>query len=171
MEKRGDVGWKDAQLSSPQSAGSNNVAGKVGSLSATTKDGTVFCRRFPDTISTDSLGVRVFASNARVELTCWTSAAMEGPAGRVNQNGLWVKTKLGCYVNDADINPRTKQNFQLRLEQCPVQTHYVGTLQAQYKRQDCYSCPSLDCPSQNLGMGPIVDLDCSTEGAAVGGSK
>ncbi|KAE9982629.1 hypothetical protein EG328_010760 [Venturia inaequalis] len=165
------------QLSPPQPAQwtqsltSNSQAGKVTSISVTTKQDTVFCRRFPDTITSDNLGLRVFAGNANVELTCWTNAAIDGPAGRVNQNGLWVKTNLGCYINDADVNARIKHNFQQRLEQCPVQAHFVGTLQSQYKREDCYSCPSLNCSSQNLGVGPLVDLDCSTEGDAVGGSK
>lgn len=117
------------------------------------------------------MGVRVFAGNANVDLTCWTNAAMEGPRGRVNQNGLWLKTNLGCFINDADISARSKHNFQQRLEQCPFQAHYVGTLQSQYKREDCYSCASLDCSSQNLGIGPFIDLDCSSEGDAVGGSK
>ncbi|TLD32376.1 hypothetical protein E2P81_ATG05352 [Venturia nashicola] len=106
------------------------------SLSVTTRQDTLFCRRFPDTISSDNLGLRVFAGNANVELTCWKKAAMDVPAGRVKQNGLWIKTSLGCYVNDADINPRVKHNFQQRLEQCPVQAHFVGTLQSQYKRED-----------------------------------
>ncbi|TID20723.1 hypothetical protein E6O75_ATG05487 [Venturia nashicola] len=126
------------------------------SLSVTTRQDTVFCRRFPDTISSDNLGLRVFAGNANVELTCWTKAAIDGPAGRVNQNGLWIKTSLGCYVK------------WCRYQSSP---HFVGTLQSQYKREDCYSCPSLDCPSQNLGIGPLLDLDCSTEGTVVGGNN
>jgi hypothetical protein len=149
----------------------NNQAEKANALSATTKQDTVFCRKWPDTVSSDGMGVRVFTANTNVELTCWTMASMEGPQGRVNQDGLWIKTNLDCYVNNADINGRTRQNFQQRLNQCPPQAHWVGTLQSQYKREDCYSCPSLDCSSQNMGIGPYIDLECSSEGETVQGSK
>lgn len=160
---------KAAEINQP--SGGNNPAGKVVILSTTTKQDPVFCRRWPDTISSDGMGVRVFTGNTNVDITCWTSASIEGPQGRVNQNSLWIKTNLGCYINDADVNPRTRQNFQKKLSQCPAQAHWVGTLQSQYKREDCYSCPSLDCSSQNLGAGPFIDLDCSSDGDTVNGSK
>jgi len=143
---------------------------KAASLSATTNNQPIFCRRWPDTVASDGLGVRVFTGNTKIDLTCWTMASMEGSYGRVNQDGMWLKTSLGCYVNQAEISPRTKQNFQQQLNQCPTTSHWVGTLQTQYKREDCYLCPSLDCPSQNLGMGPFVDLECFSEGDVVNGN-
>jgi len=154
------------------SAGGNldSQGAKASSLSATTNSEPIFCRRWPDTISSDGLGVRVFTGNTNIDVTCWTMASMEGSYGRVNQDSLWLKTSLGCYVNEADTSVRTRKNYQQQLNQCPTTSHWVGTLQSQYKREDCYICPSLDCPSQNLGIGPFIDLECHSEGDPINGN-
>jgi hypothetical protein len=128
-----------------------------------------FCRNWPDKVSTDSSGVKILGASTAIELTCWTMPSLEGEFGKVEGETVWLKTKIGCFINMKNLK---FQDYQSQLAQCPSpRKHWVGTLQAQYKREDCYACPSQDCASQNLGEGPFMDIDCYTEGETVSGNR
>jgi hypothetical protein len=136
---------------------------KKASLSATTAQGTTYCSKWPDNVSSEASGLRILGPNSNIEITCWAAATMPGT------DPVWLKTNSGCFVNQKSL--QGKADFQGQLNQCENRAHWVGTLLEQYKRQDCYDCTSLDCASRNMGQGPYMDLDCSTEGIAVAGNR
>jgi len=142
--------------------------GRVPSISATIRQDKVYCRKYPDVISPDMSKIRTLDSGTDVEITCWTFSELPDSTGRVGGDGMWLKTNLDCYINE--INIEEQQNFGATLRRCAPTSHWVGTLQQQYQRKDCYSCPSLNCASKNLGSPPYVDLACSTQGDLVNGN-
>ncbi|KAF2434164.1 hypothetical protein EJ08DRAFT_730868 [Tothia fuscella] len=142
---------------------------KKSSLSLTTAQGASYCRKYPDNISTDSSGLRILGQNSHVSVTCWTPSTISGT------DPIWLKAESGCYINQKSFSG--KVDVQGQLSQCGGGVggsagirHWVGTLQEQYKRSDCYDCTSLDCESRNMGLGPYVDVDCSIEGIQVAGN-
>jgi len=94
---------------------------------------------------------------------------MDGDNGKVENDAVWLRTSIGCFVNEKSLQGR--EDFQAQLAPCAdTGSHWVGTLQTQYKREDCYACTSQDCPSQNLGSGPYLDIDCYADGDVVAGN-
>jgi hypothetical protein len=164
---------KSAQWGQPvqsaQPAQSALPTAKKLSLSATTVDNT-FCRKWPDNISSDGAEATVLGASTSIQVTCWTMPSLDGDYGKVQGETVWLKTAAGCFVNMKNL--KEFQDYQTELAQCPsTQKHWVGTLQPQYKREDCYSCPNQDCSSQNLGEGPFLDIDCYTEGETISGNR
>lgn len=94
---------------------------------------------------------------------------MAGPSGKVQGSSVWLRTDKGCYIPEMNIQADT--NFEKRLGTCEPVHHLVGTMQTQYKRQDCYECTNTNCTSKNIGAGYRIDLGCSTIGEATGGNS
>lgn len=69
------------------------------------------------------------------------------------------------------MNIQADINFEKKLGTCEPVHHFVGTMQAQYKRQDCYNCTNTNCASKNIGAGYLIDLGCTTTGEATGGNS
>jgi len=130
----------------------------------------VYCRNYPDTISPGRPNLPVYNVSTTLSATCWSEPSLPGNSGRVDGEATWLQTDSGCYVNSAEVQQR--QNFKDILNQCNgMPKHWVGISKSEYTRLDCYDCASLDCPSQNVGEPPYVDLDCFQDGEDVRGNK
>jgi hypothetical protein len=139
--------------------------GRRASMSVMTSGNAVYCRRYPDSISANQARLPMYSTPTRLDVQCWTQPSLQGNSGRMNGEPIWLQTLDGCFINKREV--RERDDFQAILNQCPPTNHWVGMLQSQYSRADCYDCPSLDCPSQNVGEPPYVDLACHLEGEAV----
>ncbi|KAF2398133.1 hypothetical protein EJ06DRAFT_124434 [Trichodelitschia bisporula] len=131
----------------------------------------VMCRRFPDIIGDGSGHMKVYKEPTALQIDCWTTASIDGANGRIQNDGIWVKIKddqSSCFINELEIQDK---DYQSKVKYCAPPRHWVGVIQEQYNRQDCYTCPSLDCQSSNLGAGRYVDVDCFTNGEAAGGNR
>ena len=129
----------------------------------------VYCRKFPDTISTETVALTVLPGNGRVGVNCWTTASMSGDAGKVENDAVWLRTDAGCYINEAETIG--SQDYQAKLNFCVAPLHWVGNVQQQYNKLDCYQCPTLKCPSRSLGEGVVVDVQCLVDGEEARGNK
>jgi len=138
---------------------------KRASASVTTKGNEVYCRKFPDTLVTDPQSLQVFQSATTLKIKCWSKPSIEGNSGRINGENVWLQSTDGCFINKSEV--RERDRYEEILNQCPDTQHWVGTLQTQYTRTDCYDCPSLDCPSKDVGVAPYVDLSCYVKGENV----
>jgi hypothetical protein len=132
-----------------------------------TTNGEVVCRKYPDTITHDVSKLPIYRDPTRLEISCWTASSM-GSAGS-NVGGTWLKTNQGCYVNADEMQER--KDYQTMLNHCATPNHWVGIMLPQYAREDCYDCPSLDCPSRDLGQPPYVDIGCKTDGEEIRGTR
>jgi hypothetical protein len=138
--------------------------GKLAVTSVSTKQNQVYCRKYPDTISPDISKIQVIAaSGTRLDATCWAISELDSVPG------VWLKTVAGCFVHETNV--QEQRNFRSTLNECAPAPHWVGTLQSQYQRKDCYKCTSLSCQSQNLGNLPYADLQCSIRGETVQGDR
>jgi len=144
-------------------------SGKMNTMTVTTVNGGVYCWKYPDTMMSDHSKLPVYNSFSRIDIQCWTSTDMNGVSGNIAGDSTWFKTATGCYLNELDIEE--KQNLRNRLNYCQPPQHWVGTLQSQYQRVDCYDCTSLNCQSKNIGVPPYVDLACYIEGETVLGNS
>lgn len=159
--------WSDPTSVAPEPAA---PGGKLASFTTTTQQNVAYCRKWPDTISSDTSRLRALPPLTSLDVTCWTTPSMPGEQGQVKGSSTWLKTDFDCYINEADL--QTQMVYPTILNQCKeTKTHWVGILQEQYKREDCYQCPNQDCPSQNLGSGPFADVECFVEGSAVSGNR
>jgi hypothetical protein len=120
-------------------------------------------------IVSDPYNVPKYSSGTKTEVTCFTKSEMKGVSSNIRGNPIWLKTNEGCFVNEIEI--QGKQDFQAILNYCAPPKHWVGTMNSQYSRVDCYDCTSLDCPSRNVGVPPYVDLACAIRGEAVQGNR
>jgi hypothetical protein len=163
-------------------------SGKQAAVTVSIKGINMRCRRYPDNFITDGNNLAHFSSPSRVDATCWSPSspgtvgfqAMQNPvvaaaqlASAIAGRDLgYLRTRTGCYISVAEVNEQYI-SYPRVLNQCKISSrskHWVGTLQPQYARKDCYACPSLGCASQDLGNVPFVDLDCWTIGDTVRGS-
>jgi hypothetical protein len=90
-------------------------------------------------------------------------------SGLESVSGVWLKTISWYFVHETNI--QEQQNFRSTLNECAPAPHWIGTLQTQCQRKDCYMCTSLNYQSQNLGYLPYADLQCSMRGEAVQGNR
>jgi hypothetical protein len=160
-------------------------SGKQAAATVSIKGINMRCRRYPDNFIADGNNLAHFSSPSRVDVTCWSPSspgtvgfqAMQNPfvasahlASAIAGRDLgYLRTRTGCYISVAEVNEQYI-SYPRVLNQCKIASrskHWVGTLQPQYARKDCYACPSLGCPSQDLGSVPFVDLDCWTIGDVV----
>lgn len=134
-----------------------------------TADEVVRCREYPDSISPVSAPIVMLPKETSVRVTCWTSASIAGASGKVQGSSVWLRTEGGCYIPEMKVQADT--NFEKTLSTCEPVHHFVGTMQDQYKRQDCYDCTNTNCASKNMGAGNLIDLGCVTAGEATGGNS
>jgi hypothetical protein len=143
------------------------AAGKV--LTVTTTTDVVMCRKFPDTLSAETIPLTVFPRAQQVNVNCWTTASMSGPEGKVQNDAIWLRTAQGCYINEMNVQDTT--DFQAKLAFCVSPPHWVATTVDKGAQQLCYQCPSLKCPNQSLGKGELVDVQCIVDGEDARGNK
>ncbi|KAE9993173.1 hypothetical protein EG327_006172 [Venturia inaequalis] len=134
-----------------------------------TTEEVVKCREYPDNISPDSAQTVTLAKETSVRVTCWTSASIAGASGKVQGSSVWLRSEAGCFIPEMSIQADT--NFEKKLGTCEPVHHFVGTMQRQYKRQDCYECTNTNCASKNNGSGYLIDLGCVTTGEPTGGNS
>jgi hypothetical protein len=139
------------------------------SLDVTTTAETVICRRFPDTLSAETVPLTVYPVQTQVNVNCWTTASMPGLAGKVQGDSIWLRTTGGCYINEQNVMDAV--DFTVSLDYCVSPPHWVGTAAVHTTQQDCYQCPSLKCPSHSLGTGEYVDVQCVVDGEDARGNK
>jgi hypothetical protein len=166
----GDLG----ELTLPSTSGavpatSLKTSGQQPNIEVLTTAEEVSCREYPDIISLDPSKVTIYPVVSHLEVKCWTQASVTGPKGKVQGSSIWLRAVGGCYISEMNVQNAT--DFQVVLANCPSVQHWVGTLQTQYKRQDCYDCTSLNCASKNLGATPQVELSCSTVGEMASGNR
>jgi hypothetical protein len=129
-----------------------------------TTDASIVCHRYPDTVNQDTSKLPHYTFATRLEVVCYTSSSMPYDNQRP-EAATWLKTNEGCYINAREVSER--RDYTTTLNYCVTPYHFVGILQPQYGREDCYDCPSLDCPSRDVGTPPYVDVACSIEGDLV----
>jgi len=163
-------------------------SGRQTAVTVNIKGINIRCRKHPDNFITDGNNLAHFSAPSRVDVTCWTPSSPGTTGYQAMQNpffssGQWsaaiqgrdlgfLRTRTGCYISVAEVNEQYN-NYQRSMNQCRIASknkHWIGTMQPQYARKDCYACPSLGCPSQDLGSVPFVDLECWTMGDTVRGS-
>jgi hypothetical protein len=146
------------------------------------------CRRYPDNFIADANKLAHFSAPAKLDVVCWTPASPNTVGPRAPPNPYlignpiaalfigpdrgYLRTKTGCYIAVAEVVEK-RTDYSRVLNKCtmaPGAAHWVGTLQPQYGRKDCYSCPKLSCKSNELGSVPFVDLGCTTVGEDVRGN-
>jgi hypothetical protein len=149
--------------------GKSQEKGQGKTMRATTVNDPIACRKFPDTISSSTLPPTIFSRSTRIEVTCWTTASLAGAAGKVQNDAIWLQTSTGCFVNEQNLLDST--DFQEKLPYCVPPTHWVGTAEKKDTKQLCYQCPSLKCPSEDLGSGSYVDVQCYVDGEDARGNK
>jgi hypothetical protein len=145
------------------------AAANVPYLIVLTTADLVYCRKYPDNIIPDPSKLHVYTTPTRVVVNCWTNPSIRGWSGSVQGDAVWLRTSNGCYI--PEMNVQNSTDFQAMLKFCQPPEHWVGTLQTQYKRQDCYECTNTNCNSLNLGNGSQVDIDCYTFGEVTGGNR
>lgn len=138
-------------------------------ITVTTSENAVQCRQYPDVVSTDKSKSTVLAKGTELRVTCWTSASIAGASGKVQGSSLWLRAQAGCYISE--MNVQDSSDFEKKLPACEPVYHFVGTMQPQYKRQDCYNCTNTSCASKNIGSGNLIDLGCATTGVATAGNS
>jgi hypothetical protein len=160
-------------------------SGRQAAVTVSVKGINIRCRRYPDNFIADGNNLAHFSSPSRLDATCWSPSspgtvgfqAMQNPVVAAAQLASamagrdlgYLRTRTGCYISVAEVNEQYVQ-YPRVLNQCKTASrskHWVGTLQPQYARKDCYACPSLGCPSEDLGGVSFVDLDCWTIGDMV----
>jgi hypothetical protein len=160
-------------------------SGRQAAVTVNVKGINIRCRKYPDNFIADGNNLAHFSSPSRLDVTCWTPSspgtvgfqAMQNPVVAAAQLASamagrdlgYLRTRTGCYISVAEVNEQYVSYSRI-LNQCRIASrskHWVGTLQPQYARKDCYACPSLGCPSEDLGGVPFVDLDCWTIGDMV----
>jgi hypothetical protein len=96
--------------------------------------------------------------------------SLPGELGIISGSNVWLfATEKKCWVHETYLATYIP-NIAQKLQYCAPPIHQVGSLYSQYSRQDCYSQPSLDSPSQNLGGGRQVTVACKAFGAVVNGN-
>jgi hypothetical protein len=111
----------------------------------------------------------IYSRRAKIVAKCWTTASLPGIYGKVQNDAIWLQTTTGCYINEQDVTEST--DFQVALSYCLAPSHWVGTTEKKENKQLCYQCPSLKCPSQDLGTGQYVDVQCIVDGEDARGNK
>jgi hypothetical protein len=129
----------------------------------------VICRKFPDILSAETVPLTVYPTQTKINVNCWTTASMSGVSGKVQGDSIWLKTAGGCYINQQNVMDSI--DFTVKLDYCVSPRHWVATTANVTAPQECYQCPSLKCPSQNLGTGKIVDVHCVVDGEDARGNK
>lgn len=145
----------------------NQMVESLNVVTANQKD--ILCRRYPDYVISETRNAMQFTQPTNLQVKCWTSPSIAGSYGLQPHSSVWLFTTTGCYVNEGNIANQT--DFQKRLSYCVPPQHWVGTLQPQYGRSDCYQYPSLNSPSMNIGDSRTVDVSCSQQGDDVQGNK
>jgi hypothetical protein len=165
---------KEYTPSSPVSSGRGGEGGRrrMGPATVLTTRDAVSCRRYPDAVQASPAVLPVYPLATALQVTCAAAPSLPGNSGRVDGDDLWLKTRDGCFVNRAEVRLRRDgdegMDAQLAVPRCEEKPrHWVGMLQSQYSRADCYDCPSLDCPSKNVGEPPFVDMQCYEIGEMV----
>jgi hypothetical protein len=133
-----------------------------------TTDEIVNCRPYPDTITPDPTKLTMYSKPSHLSVTCWTRATVNGTSGKVEGSSLWLHTVGGCYISE--MNVQNAIDFETKIPACPPVQHFVGTMQTQYKRQDCYECTNTNCASRNIGSVPQVELSCTKVGEVTAGN-
>ncbi|KAF2675437.1 hypothetical protein BT63DRAFT_450423 [Microthyrium microscopicum] len=148
------------------------------------------CRDFPDNFIQNPEKLAHFSKPSRFDAVCWSPSspntvgpgapshpyvvANGGPAkSSSGPDRGFLKTKTGCFIGVTETADYTKKDYQTLLPGCKVvrgAAHWVGTLQEQYSRKDCYASPSLDAKSKDLAGQRVVDLSCFTVGQDVRGN-
>ncbi|KAF2430332.1 hypothetical protein EJ08DRAFT_660808 [Tothia fuscella] len=138
-------------------------------ITVTTTAETIICRKFPDIISAETVHLTVFAPKSKVSIDCWTSASLPGVFGKVQGDSIWLRTLAGCYINQQSVIDNI--DFLAQLNFCVSPPHWIGTAEVKTAPQDCHQCPSLKCPSQNLGSGEHIDVKCIVDGEDARGNN
>ncbi|KAF2431410.1 hypothetical protein EJ08DRAFT_696497 [Tothia fuscella] len=134
------------------------------SVSITTAQDLVNCRKYPDIFTPDMSKIKnITSAGTALEVKCWTKTEMGG-------DGIWLQTKDGCYINQANVRNMGQYYYPSEIKQCAPVNHWVGKLKDWYQRKDCYACTSLNCQSINLGNPPYTDLACSVQGDMAAGN-
>jgi hypothetical protein len=158
------------------------------SITVSVSGTNIRCRRYPDNFIADANKLAHFSAPAKLDVVCWTPASPNTVGPRAPPNPYlignpiaalfigpdrgYLRTKTGCYIAVAEVVEK-RTDYSRILNKCtlaPGATHWVGTLQPQYSRKDCYSCAKLSCKSEELGSVPFVDLGCITVGEDVRGN-
>jgi hypothetical protein len=165
---------KKSAPSSGASSSSSSAGRRMGPATVLTSRDAVRCRRYPDAVQAEPAVLPVYPLSTPLSIACWTPASLPGGSGRVDGDGVWLRTREGCFVGRAEVRQqhsngeKDERDVREVVPRCAVQTpHWVGMLQGQYARADCYDCASLDCPSRNVGSPPFVDLECYAMGENV----
>jgi hypothetical protein len=164
---------KEAAAPSRPASQSERGGRRMGPATVLTTRDAVRCRRYPDTVQASSAAVLpLYTLSTPLTITCAAKPSLPGNSGRVDGDDFWLRTREGCYVNRAEVRLQHHsddgEGIQLAMPRCAeTPRHWVGMLQGQYSRADCYDCPSLDCPSRNVGAPPFVDLQCYEMGENV----
>jgi hypothetical protein len=138
-------------------------------LKVTIVDDPIPCRKFPDTISSAISPLTIISQSARLIVNCWTTASLSGAAGKIQNDAIWLQTETGCFVNEQDVMDSV--DYQAKLPYCVPPTHWVGVAEKKQAKKLCYQCPSLKCPSEDLGPGTYVDVQCLVDGEDARGNK
>jgi hypothetical protein len=160
---------KEYTPSSPVSSGRGGEGGRrrMGPATVLTTRDAVSCRRYPDAVQASPAVLPVYPLATALQVTCAAAPSLPGNSGRVDGDDLWLKTRDGCFVNRAEVRLRRDEgegmDAQLAVPRCEEKPrHWVGMLQSQYSRADCYDCPSLDCPSKNVGEWILTETATGT---------
>jgi hypothetical protein len=163
-------------------------AGVQNSITVSISGTNIRCRKYPDNFVADANKLAHFSAPAKLDVVCWMPASPNTVGPRAPPNPYlignpiahlfvgpdrgYLRTKTGCYIAVAEVGEK-RTDYSRVLNKCtmaPGAAHWVGTLQTQYSRKDCYSCPKLSCASTELGSVPFVDLGCTTVGEEVQGN-
>jgi hypothetical protein len=161
-----------AVLSGSERRGGEGGRRRMGPSTVLTTRDAVRCRKYPDTVQASPSMQPLYPLATALQVVCAATPSLPGNSGRVDGDDFWLRTREGCYVNRAEVRVRhdSERDFdtQLAVPRCEEKPRrWVGMLQSQYSRADCYDCPSLDCPSKNVGEPPFVDLQCYEMGENV----
>jgi hypothetical protein len=97
-------------------------------------------------------------------------SSLLGQLGEVENDPVWLlNAPQNCWINEQDVQRET--DITRNLPFCATPEHFVGGLQAQYSRQDCYEGLTLDAPSKNLGTAEYIDVQCQMFGETNRGNK